>query len=296
MDEKYLMGKTDGIERLASDGNELTFISDGLRKKLTTAAITAAFEFYSVFFDKQLLNIDYKNLYAQYEKIYEEAISLGLFVEGGIKEKDHLNFWCLANVLEPDIYIESGVFIGTSLHAFINASCIKEVVAIDPYLESLKVPHWNIPGRTLINDRDFSQIEFKLFEKESLVYFDDHINTADRIIQAYNKGFRYLLFDDSTGLEGVCQRLYPAVPTIPMIMNCELLSPGDKISWFFKNVSVDPTRVILSISKELVDKCLYAKSVVKQCFKIPDLGEYIPQNTPEKVVDTSKYIVELKLH
>lgn len=295
MDKKYLMGHKDGIVRTASVKNTQTFISDGLREKLTTAAIRTACEFYSIFFVKPLLNVDYPKLYNQYEKIYSDAISLGLFIEGGIREKDHLNYWCLGYVLAPEVYIESGVFIGTSLHAFVRSPHIKKVVAIDPYLETLKVPHEDIPKCALIDDKDFSQIEFEHLGNESLVYFDDHINTADRILQAYDKGFRYVLFDDSTGLEGVCQRLYPAIPTIPMIMNCEILEPGDELSWSFQSESVDSTRVSFSITQDLVDKCFQSRGVIKRYAKIPDLGEYIPQSYPEKVVDTSKYLVELKL-
>ncbi|NNJ45157.1 MAG: hypothetical protein HKP62_03980 [Sulfurovum sp.] len=255
-----------------------------------------ACEFYSTFFGKSLSNVDYNKLYDQYEKIYEDAISLGLFMEGGIKEKDHLNFWCLGYVLEPEIYIESGVFIGTSMHAFIKSPNIKKTVGIDPYLDLLKVPKEDIPGCILIDDKDFSQIKFDHEEKESLVYFDDHINTADRIIQAYDNNFRYVLFDDSTGFEGVCQRLYPAIPTVPMIMNCELLSPGDELSWSFQSESIDSTRVLLSISQGFIDKCLLSKKLIKQFVKTPDLGEFLPQSIPEKVVDTSKYLVELELN
>ena len=107
---------------------------------------------------------------------------------------------------------------GSSIHAFMNSPAIKKIFAIDPDLRNLKIPRKSIPGAELIDEKDFSQIDFVLSGMKALVYFDDHIDTARRIIQASQKGFRYVLFDDSTGLEGICQRFYPAIPTIPMIM------------------------------------------------------------------------------
>ena len=125
------------------------------------------------------------------------------------------------------------------------------------------------------------------------------------------------MFDDSTGLEGTCQRLYPAVPTIPMIMEHErLFEPGDELSWTFTR-SRRPTgpvqrlraffsdrpethqehkRVTLSITDELVETCRTAKSLIKNVEEIPDLGIYIPEHKPTPTIDTTKYIVELIPH
>lgn len=295
MDKKYLMGSGDGLLRSVSDdATQTTFISPSLRTNLIILAIKKAYNFYSDFFDKPILNLDYHNLVNEYEQAFSNAHSLGLFLKGGIDEKDHLNLWCLSHVLSPEIYVESGVFIGSSLHAFIQSSTIKKVIAIDPDLSKLKIAKNNIPDIELIDDKDFSQIDIDLIKKEAIVYFDDHINTADRIIQASKKGFRYVLFDDSTGLEGVCQRLYPAIPTIPMIMNVEIFNSNDMLSWtFYRPNQTDGIRVSLTITQEFIDKCTKAKKLIKKYNKIPDLGEFIPQSHPRQMVDISKYLIEL---
>ncbi len=298
------------LSRAAAKGGTQTAISSRLHTKLIGAAIDQACRFYANFFASETA-VDPENLVSSYQESFADALELGLFAEGGIREKDHLNLWCLSNTLQPEIYVESGVFIGSSLHAFISSQHIKKVVAIDPNLSKLRVSTDEVPEAKLIDGADFSEIDFSLNGEKSLIYFDDHINTANRILQAAEKGFRYLVFDDSTGLEGVCQRLYPATPTIPMIMHHEYFSVGDELSWTFHK-PVEPEfksmakgmiqnlanlaseRVTMSITQDFVDLCQAARDCVARCEKIPDLGDFIPQSRPNRTIDTSKYLVELK--
>ncbi|MEM8947295.1 MAG: hypothetical protein AAGD11_19130 [Planctomycetota bacterium] len=298
------------LTRSPAKGGSLTTISPNLHSKLLAAAIGRACEFYGDFLGLST-EVDVPGMVDGYQRSYAAALNLGLFAEGGIREKDHLNLWCLGKRLCPETYVESGVFIGSSLHAFVSSETIDRVVAIDPDLSKLKVSTDAVREAKLIDGADFSEIEFQLGDGQSLVYFDDHINTANRILQAAEKGFRYLLFDDSTGLEGVCQRLYPATPTIPMVMHCELFSPGDELAWSFQK-PIEPSlaslakglvqtllnpageRVTMTATQELIDLCQAARDCVNQCEKIPDLGEFIPQSRPNRTVDTSKYLIELK--
>lgn len=304
MDKKFRMGVNDWLTRSKAAADNPTHVSPGLRKNLVMAAMRLSCDFYSNFFEIPVTNIDLESLAAEYERHYLQAVSLGLFAAGGIREKDHLNFWCLSQVFSPAVYVESGVFIGSSLHAFINSSAIKKIFAIDPDLSKLRIPRDSIPGAALIDDKDFSQIDYVLSGMKALVYFDDHIDTARRIIQASAKEFRYLLFDDSTGLEGICQRMYPAIPTIPLIMNAELLNPGDELAWTFGGSQIDrprgivknnmaATRVRLTISQELIEECIAAKKLIRKYSLLPNLGEFIPPQYPERMADTSKYLVEL---
>lgn len=310
MDKKFLMGNSDWLMRSKVGGDLSTIISPRLRTNLIMAAMRKAYQFYADFLEISVSNVDFEKLIFEYERDHSHAISLRLFQRGGIREKDHLNLWCLSHIYSPEVYVESGVFIGSSLHAFINSPGIKKVIAIDPNLNNLKIPVESIQGAELIDDKDFSQIKIDLSGVRSLAYFDDHIDTADRILQSFDKGLRYVLFDDSTGLEGICQRLYPAIPTIPMIMNAEILSPGDELSWYYNRPSKTElkdiikriirrrsggggTRVTLVITQELIEKCLDAKKLIRKYKVLPNLGEFIPQRFPERIVDTSKFIVEL---
>ncbi len=311
MDKNFLMGNEDGLMRTRANGKLGTIISPRLRASLIMAAMRKAYGFYADFLDISISEVDFEELVVDYERDLLQAISFGLFQTGGIREKDHLNLWCLSHIFSPEVYVESGVYIGSSCHAFINSPNIKKIVAIDPNLNKLKIPKENIPGAELIDDKDFSQIEIDLSGVRSLAYFDDHIDTADRILQSFDKGLRYILFDDSTGLEGICQRLYPAIPTIPMIMNAEIFCPGDEISWDFnrgfsnnkirkiinrivwKQNITGRTRVTLVITQKFIEKCFRARDLIKKYAVLPELGEFIPQQYPEKMSDISKFIVEL---
>lgn len=302
MDEQYLMGSRDTVRRTVNSLDKATVLTPGLRLRLLAAAIQNAFEFYANFFERAAPNIDCDRLALEYEREFAHALSLGLFQPGGVREKDHLNFWCLGQVFAPVAYIESGVFIGSSLHAFLRSPNLEKVIGIDPNLKNLRVPSAEIPGATLIDDKDFSQIELQDLPPKTLAYFDDHIDTTDRILQASEKGLKYVLFDDSTGLEGICQRLYPAIPTIPMILNHSLLRVGDEMSWThgmpkgnLKKGGFDPDiRLTLRITEELLDKCRRASSSIEKCQKIPDLCDYIPQLYPEPAFETTKFLVKLK--
>lgn len=311
MEKTFLMGSNDFLTRNPSNKISDTFISNELKQDLLKICMKEAFSFYENFFNINSTELDLDMLFENYIEDLEEANSFNLFQVGGVREKDHVNFWCLSKVLSPQLYVESGVFIGSSLHAFSKTSTLEKIIAIDPNLNALKIPKQNLPTTEFIGNQDFSQIEIEDIPENSLVYFDDHINTASRIIQAKQKGFKYLLFDDSTGLEGVCQRLYPATPTVPMIVNWEILKPSHVIEWTWsspvplknnlknrmkkimgRSLS-NKTRVQLKIDKIMIEQCKEANSLIKQYSKIPDFGEFLPQRIPEGVIDTTKYIIEL---
>ncbi|NKW88145.1 hypothetical protein HGG65_00835 [Alteromonadaceae bacterium A_SAG4] len=293
MKEQFLMEKNPWISR-ASDGRfSETQLSETLLQRLRAEAVKEAICFYSSFFsvDKRALNVH--ELCEAYNHYHSEAIQLGLFKKGGVREKDHLNFWCLSKVLNPDFYVESGVFIGSSLHAFIDNESLKKVVAIDPDLSKLKLPLAKGEKFTLIDDKDFSELSFNNLPSNSLAYFDDHIDSARRIIQSQRYGLKYIIFDDSTGMQGLTQRLYPAFPTIPMILKSELFEEGEEISWSFTHPQSGITRQTVTISEELLAHCRTAEKLIKRVAKLPDLGDYIPLTTPTPMYDMTKYIIEL---
>ena len=311
MDKNFLMGSNDFLSRNPSSKRLDTSITEDLRQSLLKIGMNTSFSFYGDFFNKDTSKLDLDFLTKNYLQDLAEAEKFKLFETGGIKQKDHLNFWCLSKLLSPKLYVESGVFIGSSLHAFSKAKSLEKIIAIDPNLTALRIPKKELSAAEFIGNLDFSQIQIDDVPKESLVYFDDHINTASRIIQAKKKGFKYLLFDDSTGIEGICQRLYPATPTVPMILNYQVLKPGHVIEWDWtvpyntkrtlkrriKDLtgigSTNNYRVQLKIDTFLIQQCQEAYSLIKQHSKIPDLGEFVLQTTPEGTIDTTKYIIEL---
>lgn len=313
MDDKYRMGQSDGLERSLVATDDETALSAGFRDRMLLLAMREARGAFVEFFGPCVAGapvVD-EQLLVQYREDVDEARRFGLFKPGGIRQKDHLLFWCLGRVLEPRLYVESGVFIGSSMHAFLCAPKLERAVGIDPNLSALRLPRERYPQLTLVDDRDFAELELPPSDGRSLVYFDDHINTAARILQAAEKKLDYVVFDDSTGLQGICQRLYPAMPTLPMIVHADQLHEGDELSWTFSLPRAESsltqlkrfllktpkefrrTRVTFRVTSEVLEQCTEARKRVRCWRKLPDLGDYIPLERLENLPDTTKYIVEL---
>lgn len=313
MDKKYIRGNNDKLTRFRVSKHERTYINSSLRKRLLKLCIKEAFQFYRSFFDMIPKPVKLDELVIEYEKEYAHAKSINLLKSGGAREKDHLNLWCLGRVLTPELYIESGVSSGSSLHAFLKSPKLSRLIAIDPDLTKLKITTGDMPNLTLIDEQDFGQCEIHEVPDNTLIYFDDHINSALRIIQSYEKGIKYLLFDDSNGLEGICQRFYPSIPSVPMVLNWESFKVNDELRWTratypkskFKLANKinqlmgrqKPTwkQLQFKFDEEMLAQCQQAKTYIKKHTKIPDLGEYLPQDFPEKGVDNSKYLLELSV-
>ena len=236
---------------------------------------------------------------------------------GGISEKDFLLLWCFHKYFKTKLYIESGVYMGSSLYAAISGAKNAEIIGIDPNLKNLKLPKDITSKCNLINDKDFSEINFpEIKSKKTIVFFDDHINAADRIIESFNKGFKYLIFDDANGLEGISQRLYPAFPSIPIIMTSYLISTKDEFNWIYKKRIIEKeifpnklnllkhifkiikgnnsTLVRAEFNEKLLKKCLFAKSLIKRSTILPDLGDYIlPTHPLNTSINQRKYLIQL---
>jgi len=128
-----------------------------------------------------------------------------------------LAVYFLARKLSPRVIIESGVFVGASLHALRSGAPDAKIFAFDVNFGPLKYRDESI---TYL---ETDWVEAGRFDGEGgFAFFDDHINNAERILQAREMGFRYLLFDDAPKMGEITQYRYPGVPTVPMIMDEDL--------------------------------------------------------------------------
>lgn len=293
MKKQFLMQHNPWISKVIENRTNKTLLSETLLQRLRCEAIKDAIDFYSDFFKVDNTSLNIQQLCESYSYYYSKALQLQLFERGGVRDKDHLSFWCLSKVLDPEFYLESGVFIGSSLHAFIGNESLKKVVAIDPDLSKLKLPLVNDRKFTLVDDKDFSELNLSNLPEKSIAYFDDHIDSASRIIQSQRFGIKYIVFDDSTGMQGLTQRLFPAFPTIPMILKSELFREGEEISWSFTHPTHGISRQTVTISEDLLTHCRAANELIKRVSKLPDFGDYIPLTIPTPMNDMTKYIIEL---
>lgn len=114
--------------------------------------------------------------------------------EGGMKAPHMFATWFMARRLAPKAIIESGAWKGQSTWLLEQACPDAELVSIDIDLSRREY----ISPRATYHDVDFSEIDWSEFPVEStLVFFDDHQNAYERLLQCRWFGIRDLLFEDN---------------------------------------------------------------------------------------------------
>ena len=131
-----------------------------------------------------------------------------------------------ARCIQPALIIESGVFVGTSLNMFDSVFPAAKIHAFDIDLSKIKLQ----PSHACLHEMDWVEFEDLPNDDNSLVFFDDHINCAIRIKQCMEKGIRYAIFDDSPPIGKLVKYRYPAIPSIPIILD-ENIPDGCTFEW-----------------------------------------------------------------
>ena len=130
----------------------------------------------------------------------------------------------IARSLKPKVIVESGIYHGASLHCLRHAAPSSSIFAFDLSLAPLLFEDHSIQ----LWEKDWSEVGIHAKSDRDLCYFDDHINHGLRIRQAFERGFKNLIFDDAPFLGEIHQFRWPGLPTVPMIMNCQ---DGDFLQW-----------------------------------------------------------------
>lgn len=142
------------------------------------------------------------------------------------------NYWLflIARLLEPQLIVESGVWKGQTSWLLRQACPGAEIHAFDISLKNLEHKDDSI----FYHEQDWMQMDMENKNpKKGLVFFDDHINQAKRVREAYERGFKRLIFDDNVPMDQVDRIGIPPFPTIGMLFNKDL-KEGDIVSWQLK--------------------------------------------------------------
>jgi len=133
------------------------------------------------------LKLEIKNFYDVYSK---KPISNN---DGGMKFPHMFLTWFLIKTIKPKYLIESGVWRGLGTWIIEQASPDTKIFSIDPN------PQYRIytSSRVEYFTEDFSKLNFDINPDETLVFFDDHQNSLDRIKQSKSKNFNKLIFEDN---------------------------------------------------------------------------------------------------
>lgn len=146
---------------------------------------------------------------------------------GGTKFNDSLWLYLITRLIEPGLIIESGTHKGHSAWLLRQASPNADMhcfdISHDPLIHREPDVHYY--------EMDWSEFDFgTISTNDGLCYFDDHTNQARRTREAYDRGFRTLIFDDNRSATTLYGTGTPPVPTIDMLYD-ESLQDGEKIEW-----------------------------------------------------------------
>ncbi len=135
----------------------------------------------------------------------------------------------IARAIAPKVIVESGVYKGASLYTFHTAVPSAKLFGYDIDLANCVVRDAGI----VLHEGDWSELPPRVEGEGDLCYFDDHINNCLRVREAYELGFRHLIFDDSPDIGELHQWRYPGVPTIQMVVH-QTLELGEWVEWTWK--------------------------------------------------------------
>jgi hypothetical protein len=139
------------------------------------------------------------------------------------------NYWLyiMVRILQPPRIIESGVFRGQTSWLLRQAQPNADIHSFDINLKHLQYRDETI----CFYQQDWMEVDIRENgEGNGLIFFDDHINQAMRVRQAYDRGFKWLVFDDNVPPDLISRIGIPALPSIGMLFD-EGLKEGDTISW-----------------------------------------------------------------
>ena len=112
-------------------------------------------------------------------------------------------------------------------------------------------------------EQDWQSFTFPAFDSDSsLIFFDCHVNHAQRLIEAKAKGFKHILFDDNPPIHKIFSHV-PGIPTAAMLVEGKGID-ATEISWVWNDEEI--TRPINPKQAQ------QAKELIKTHYFLPDVG------------------------
>jgi len=148
---------------------------------------------------------------------------------GGSRFNNLLWLHLLARSLRPSTIIDSGTFTGASAWALSSGAPSAAVLSFD--LDMSRLVHRRPGVQYLMHDwstTDWGQHDLPL----ALCYFDDHVDQAQRLLQAHALGVRYLIFDDDFPCTSFPAMAHggSALPKVSFALD-KSLKDVDELSW-----------------------------------------------------------------
>lgn len=113
---------------------------------------------------------------------------------GGMTSSHLLPVWYIIKKLKPKYIIESGVWQGQGTWFFEKACSYSKIIAIEPDQSNLKYKSDKVTYQT----DDFLESNWSFLPKnDTLLFFDDHMDSLERLKHAHKLGFKKLIFEDN---------------------------------------------------------------------------------------------------
>lgn len=144
---------------------------------------------------------------------------------GGSGYNGAVILFSFVRLMDPNMIVESGVFKGFTTWVLRLAAPQADIHSFDVDLSQLEYRDDSV------NFYNHNWLEANLNgDDKSLIFFDDHINQARRIIEANSNGFSTIIFDDDFALSAPYIDTENIIPTVSMICD-ELIDSVEKIEW-----------------------------------------------------------------
>ncbi len=188
--------------------------------------------------------------------------------KGGSQFNDGLTLFVLARLLAPRRIIESGTHRGFS-------SWLLRQACPDAELHSFDIDHSRLALRAenaTYHLCDWTECDLTSgTDDNTLIFFDDHISHARRIIEAAARGFRHLLFDDNFPVTTLYATGGVPVPTVAMLMD-SALKGGEELTWTRNNKLYRYRVDSVSLTE--------ARRLIKRAVILPDVSDLTAYAAP----------------
>lgn len=136
-------------------------------------------------------NRDYQALFDEFFEIYKRRpISTNA---GGMLIPHMFGTWVFLRESAPDVVLESGIWRGQSTW-LIEQATNADIICVDLELGNRRY----FSKRAKYIDIDFSHLDLSALPKaKTVLFFDDHVNAFDRLMQGRAWGFGNFIFEDN---------------------------------------------------------------------------------------------------
>ena len=146
---------------------------------------------------------------------------------GGSGFNDSLALYIIASLAAPGLIVESGVHKGHATWVLRQACPAAAIYAFD--IDFSRLACRDPDAQYSLCDWSEAAIG-PVDPADSLAFFDDHVNQCRRVREAYDAGFRLLVFDDNFPADQLYATGVPPVPTLAMLYDVDLM-PGTELRW-----------------------------------------------------------------